>query len=390
MGLISSLDIGTYRLVMALADKEEGRRFHLRELCSAVSSGVVGGRIVDEKEFAQAFGKLVQKITDSRPIDEIHIGLSEASLRVKRVNPVVSIKKKVTERDIKAVKSKAWETGYMEDDVIIDVCPDYYSVDGGCEVADPLGMDGRILEMAARVYYAERDYLDGIRNVLSEYMGGELYFYPLSRACIEVADSDKEEGFAWVDLGDYSLRAWMFERGLLRGKAEFPIGMDILAFDIMSAFGLTKEQALKIQESDAEALKSDYKNKKVIIPDIKVSVEGSDLALVTQCRMEELLEGVLLYLRKSGLDNNPDYPVIISGGGACLKGVDGLLERMSGHLVTYPDMKKFKSFDEDLLNSPADVSALGLLLCTYGRPEKEETGFLMRIKKWINRADYGF
>lgn len=73
-----------------------------------------------------------------------------------------------------------------------------------------------------------------------------------------------------------------------------------------------------------------------------------------------------------------------------MKGVDGLLERMSGHLVTYPDMKKFKSFDEDLLNSPADVSALGLLLCTYGRPEKEETGFLMRIKKWINRADYGF
>ena len=171
-----------------------------------------------------------------------------------------------------------------------------------------------------------------------------------------------QKDFALVDLGQTGIQIAVFRDGLLEYDSYLPLGMRAIDKDIMAAFGIKVEQAKALREAEGQAYRALCKNKKVQIPDTRLSLDSRDLAMVIQCRAEELLEGVVYLLQKWRFIPS-DGEIWLAGGGAYLQHIDILLQHLSGHVVKKAVVSGMQAAKPEVLQMPEYAVALGLLLC---------------------------
>ena len=267
----------------------------------------------------------------------------------------------------------------------MDILPVGYAIDRGEMIADPLGRSGRNLEVTYQVYLADYDYLADIQRLFEGSGIQEIEFYPAVRAYAEALDVERaERDFALVDLGAMGVNVVLFRDGMLEYEAHLPIGVRTIDTDTMAAFALSFGQARKLKHEYGQALRSICKNKKLPIPDTRLTLESRDLATVIQSRCEELLEGVIFQLQQWGFDDVED-PVLLTGGGSRLQDVDELLRRMSGHPVESAAARRIQAPREEVLRTPEYLVALGLLLCARQEPKETPNGIGEKIVRRIGK-----
>lgn len=151
------------------------------------------------------------------------------------------------------------------------------------------------------MYVAHENYLDEVRSLFDGCNLGDIYFYPAVKAYTEALAVSLSKDFALVDMGASGINVILFRDGMLEYEARLPLGTHTIDTDIMLAFGINGSQARKLKHEYGQALRSNCKNKKIPIPDTKLTLESRDLSTVVQSRAEELLEGVAFLLQKWGL-----------------------------------------------------------------------------------------
>ena len=191
-----------------------------------------------------------------------------------------------------------------------------------------------------------------------------------------------DRDFALLDMGAMGINVVLFREGMLEYEARLPLGMRTIDSDIMVAFGITWGQARKLKHEYGQALRSVCKNKKLQIPDTKLTLESRDLAMVVQSRMEELLEGAVYLLQSWGFDRAEDE-ILLTGGGSRLQDVDILLHRLSGHPVVKAGIKQIQTSREEVLRTPEYTVALGLLLCEQLEIEESRGGIGEKLAKGL-------
>lgn len=372
MGLTASLDIGSEKMVMAVA-AQEGENYRLAGIKMIALQGVQNGVIVDKSRVKSYIRYLVQELAKDKPIDCLKVALSGRALRVSEHKVSVSVRKKIKESDLGMAERKCRESVMGKGDELVDMIPVAYVVDRGTHVTDPFGMAAQNLDVRFKVYLADTDYLFELRDMLAGCGVGDVEFFPPVRAYMEalgVYDSDRT--FALVDLGASHTAVALFQNRGLRYEVSLPLGSRTLDSDIMKAFSLEDLQtAKKIKHQHGMAVRSACKNEKVDIPDVKKRIEKRDLAKVIQCRLEELLEGAVYQLQQWRF-NDPEKTIYLTGGGSRVAGTDVLLGRLSGQAVKRPKAKAVISANGDILEAPACLIALGLLLCGHEEPEEEK------------------
>lgn len=373
MGWTASLDIGSEKMVMAVATEENGN-CRLAGIKMIALQGVQDGVIVDKPRVKSYIRYLVQELAKDKPVDVLKVALSGRALRVSEHKVSVPVRKKIRKSDLAAAGRKCRELVLRKGDELVDMIPVAYAADRGGYVADPFGREARSFEVRFRVYLADADYLSEMRNILAECGIEEAEFFPPVRAYMEalgVYDSDRP--FALVDMGACHTAVSLFRDGGLSHEAVLPLGSRTLDSDIMKAFSLDDLQtARKIKHQHGMAVRSACKNEKVDIPDVKKRIEKRDLAKVIQCRLEELLEGAVYQLQQWRF-TGPGETVFLTGGGSRVTGTDTLLERLSGQTVQRPKAKGIVSANADILEAPACLTALGLLSCEHEEPEEEKS-----------------
>lgn len=381
MGLIATLDMGSEKMVMALAAVDSNTSCRLTGIKFVASQGVQQGMIVDKARVQASVRSLANELLKDRAIDALNIALSGQAVKMSERRINIPLQRKMVEAgDLERAEIKCAEGLDSRDEELVDLIPVAYSVDRGELMANPVGKYGRSLEVYYQAYTAESKYLSEIRRLFEGINIRDINFFPLARVYSEALDAEMDDrDFALVDLGAMNTNVMLFRGGLLEYEAVLPMGVKAIDNDIMNAFGIDTLKARKLKHEFGQALRSACKNRKLVIPDTKLTIESRDLATVVQSRMEELLEGVTFLLQGWGFDGNEDE-VLLTGGGSRLLDVDLLLQRLSGLKVAKASVKRVQTSKDEVLRTPEYFVALGLLTCLHQEQQETKSGLLDKIK----------
>lgn len=387
MGLTASLDLGSEKMVMALASVDHNS-CRLTGIKIIASQGIERGKVRDKDKVRACVRSLFSELVKDREVDLLNIALTGDIVQMSERRVTVPLQKRLVEQaDLARAELRCREGFGGGQDELLDVVPVAYSIDRGELIADPLGRSGRNLEVTYQVYLADYDYLTDIRDMFEGCGIGEVCFYPVVRAYCEALDisntrTNAGKAFALADLGAMGMNVMLFRDGLLEYEARLPLGMRTIDADIMVAFGINAGPARKLKHEFGQALRAACKNKKVQIPDTKLTLESRDLSMVIQSRAEELLEGIVFLLQKWGFDTLEDE-ILLTGGGSRLQDIDRLLQRLSGHQVGRVVVGGIQTSREEVLRTPEYTVALGVLLCNRAEPEVSRGGLGEKLAKGL-------
>jgi len=377
MGLTASLDIGSEKMVMAVAGADGRGECRLTGMKMIVLQGVKEGVITDKDKVKSYVRYLLRELVRDKRVDVLNMSLSGKAVRVAEQRVSVSLQRKtVRESDLARAESKCMEAVSAKGEEVVDVIPVAYTVDRGEYTANPVGKPGRTLEVRFRVYTSDPHYLKEVRQLMEECGIGAVEFFPVVRAYMEALGvRDPKRRFALVDLGAAHTGVMLFRDGMLEHEALLPLGSAAVDHDIRCAFRLEDlQQAKKMKHSHGMALRSACKSEKVPIPEANKQIERRDLAKVIQCRLEELLEGAVYQLQQWRFTESGNE-ILLTGGGSRIPGTDVLLAKLSGQQVGYAKAGGVQGPDENIFRAPACLAVLGLLLCEHAEPEEEKGGW---------------
>ena len=193
MGWTASLDMGSEKMVMALASGE-GSVCHLKGIKIMASQGIEHGVIKDKEKVRMCIRSLMSELMKDREIEVMNVALSGAVLRIVERRIVVPIQKKVVEQsDLFRAEQRCIDAYGGGQDEVVDILPVGYAIDRGEMIADPLGRSGRNLEVTYQVYLADYDYLADIQGLFEGSGIQEIEFYPAVRAYAEALDVERAE-----------------------------------------------------------------------------------------------------------------------------------------------------------------------------------------------------
>ncbi|MDR1756039.1 MAG: cell division protein FtsA [Culturomica sp.] len=379
MGLTVSLDMGSEKMVMAVAG-ESGGAPKLAAIKMIASAGMEEGVVTDKAKVRSYLDFLLKEGAKGEPVEVAHVALSGKSLRVTERKVTVPVQRKIVkESDLARADKRCRETAEAGENPVLDCFPAAYSLDGGSPTRRPLDRSAKELTVTYRVYTASGNSRQELEKMLLDLGVGQVRFFPAVRAFMEgVGVRNRKERFALVDLGASHTGVLLFADSLLEKEAILPLGTETVDTDICAAFKIEElRQARKLKQDEGSALRSACRNEKVEIPGLRKQIEKRDLAKVIQCRMEELLEGAIFQLQQAGF-TDPEAEILLTGGGSRLADTLLLAEKLSGQRCRYAKARGVQAAD-DVLSAPSCLIALGLLLCKPYEPFEEQTGWFGRL-----------
>ena len=374
MGFVASLDMGSEKMVMALGETSGGE-CRLVGIESVASQGIHRGMVVDRLRVKSCVQRLLDKFKQEHEmhIDALNIALAGEWVQQVEEREVSKFSRvrRIEESDLLELEKKCRGNVNLDMEEIVDVVPFGYWLDGEAE-SEPIGCEARRLEIDFHVYVARKRMLEGLRQALNESGIEKINFYSAATAAqkaLVVRGRKGARDFALIDLGAESVKIHVFRDGMIAYDEVLPLGCNTVERDINTAFSIeSMASAKKLKHEYGMALQAECKSRKIMIPDTKYCIDLQDMVHVEQCRLEELLEGAIWQILKSGYYKELEDGILLTGGGSRVQGIDTLLNRLSKHPISMASVMTVKSAKETPLKAPENLTVLGLLRC-----ERKET-----------------
>ena len=383
---VASLDIGTDKMAMALGMKDEGL-CRLVGVESVGSEGIGRGWIENGDRVRSQVRCLLERFKDEYgfDIDCLNVALPGKLLRcvMKTETDQYRRPQVIAAKDLNALEKRCRGAVVREGEEIVGVLPLCFEVDAK-RYANPIGVMAGQLKASYQVYSVRTAVLARVRGILAEAGVREVVFYPVADALRKaVLERGKDrKSFAVVDMGAAHVQVTVIVEGLVAFDVALPLGCDAIDNDINIAYSLRdKEKARLLKEEYGEALRVETKSRKVIIPGTNSSIDCHDLTFVEQCRLEELLEGALFQIQRSGHYKDLEGGILLTGGGSRIKNIGILLNRLSGLSVRLARVMNMHAKETSLLAKPEYLVALGLLMCEC--PVEEKAGKFKGAWDWF-------
>lgn len=379
---VASLDIGSEKMVMALGTKD-GDYYRLVGVESVASEGVRRGRVEDAESVQKCVRQLLERFKDIHGFDIDSLNVSLPGNLLRREERVETSRtprtQMVSGKDLNLLMKRCRDNFEGGDREVVEILPACFKVDK--EVyGNPVGRMARQLEAFYNVYTASAAELDGLRDMLGKLGIQEMSFHSPARVFqgAMMEKGEKGKSFAVIDLGAEHVQVSVFVDGLVVRDVELPLGSRVIDADIDMAFSMQDlDNARLLKEEHGEALRAVCKSRKVMIPGTKYSIESHDLSYVVQCRAEELLEGAMFQIQQSGCYERLDDGLFLTGGGSRLRGLDVLLNHLSGFQVRRARVLNMHAKESSKLSDPTWTMALGLLMCE--RPVEEKKSAIKNV-----------
>lgn len=365
------LDIGTstVRCVVGMVDVADPTRLSIIGHGSAQNFGMRKGSIVHIEDVVDA---VIQAVTEAERVSGVHIqgatinvnGAHVAGINSKGVIAISAANREIDANDRLRVEEAATIVQLPPNREIIQVFAKNYSVDGQDNIKDPVGMHGIRLEVDTHIVTAATPNLRNLDLILDKAKLQATHRTVSSLASAEAVlnRQQKESGTLLLDIGAGTTNMVVIEDGEVQHVAVLPVGGINVTNDL--AIGL------KTDLDVAELVKVKHARLAKEMPDGKVSVEyegkkyefpAADVHVITEARIEELLELVDKELKRIHRSRKLPGGVVLVGGTAKLPGLEeftkdklqlaarrGSLQPMGGLVDTVQD--------------PAYSTAVGLVM----------------------------
>lgn len=325
------LDIGTstVRCVVGMVDATDPSRISIIGHGSARNLGMRKGSIVHIEDVVDA---IIQAVTEAERVSGVHIqgatvnvnGANVSGINSKGVIAISAANREIDSNDRLRVEEAATIVQLPPNREIIQVFAKNYSVDGQDNIKDPVGMHGIRLEVDTHIVTAATPNLRNLDLILEK-----AKLQPSHRTVSSLASAEavlnrqqKESGTLLLDIGAGTTNIVVIEDGEVQHIAVIPVGGINITNDL--AIGLKTDldvaELVKVKHAKLGAgepdgtITIDHEGKKYEFP-------AADVHVITEARVEELLELVDKELKRIHRSRKLPGGVVLVGGTAKLPGL---------------------------------------------------------------------
>lgn len=404
--LITSLDIGTSKVVAMVSEVDENGHFQVIGVGEQPSRGLKKGVIVNIEATVNAIQKAIvdAELMADCQINSVVVGISGAHIHSFNSTGVVAIRdQEVSDSDVGRVIEAAKAVAIPADQRILHILPQEFVIDSQEGIQEPVGMSGVRLE--AKVHMVTGS-VTAAQNIVKcvRHCGlavTDIVLDQLASSYSVLSEDEKELGVCLVDIGDGTTDIAVFSDGAIRHTSVIPIGGSQVTNDIA--------HALRTPTQYAEAIKLDHgvALAKLASPEQTVEIHGVGdrpgrrlamhaLAGVVESRSEELFNLVAQDVRNSGFSDSIGAGYVLTGGASKMLGLANLAEEVFRMPVKLSGPQTVRGL-QDSIKDPAYSVAVGLLQYSYqqqedslqfetvGRDEDEADSTLSRMKAWFSK-----
>ncbi|MDR1350925.1 MAG: cell division protein FtsA [Zoogloeaceae bacterium] len=391
--LIVALDIGTSTIVALVAELTVEGELNVIGRGMHDSRGLKNGVVVNIEETVDAISGAIAEaelMADCK-VEVVYTGIAGSHIRSDNLHGMVVIAdKEVSPTDVARVLETV-RAGITTDQEVLHVLPQEFIIDSQGGIREPIGMDGKRLEVKAHIVTgavsAAQNIIKCVRRCGLEV--SNIVLQPLASSYAVLSQDEKDLGVCMVDIGGGTTDIAIWTRGAIRHTAVIPDAGDLVTTDIAMMLHTPRRDAedLKCRHGCALAQLTD--------PEVFLDVPGVDerpprkvskrtLADVVQARVEEIYEKVLKEIVRAGYGEVLSSGIVITGGASLMPGMVDLGEEIF-HMSVRQAAPKYSGGLADVVRNARFSTAYGLLMvaqeeCRRGLKIEKKRG----LRDWLN------
>lgn len=345
--LITALDIGSWKVSALIAERGEQGELTVLGTGQRESKGVRRGYIADMDMTEKAVREAVEQAERIAGIniEDVWVSFSAGGL----ISDIASVEvelggHRIEQADIDELLAAGRSSIDPEGRMVLHAQPTLYTLDGLKGVKKPLGLHADTLGVDIHVVAADGS---PVRNldlcVRSAHLEVKsIVASPVATGMACLSDEERELGVALVEIGAGVTNVSLFAGGLLVGLTSIPFGSADITDDIASAFGTRRNQAERMKCFFGSATASPRDNHDMIeVAPLSTDEEPGETARITRAaliavirqRLEHLMGEVGTALKELGFTGPVGRQVVLTGGGAELKGLADYAQGTLGRAV---------------------------------------------------------
>ena len=357
---VAAIDIGTTKICSAISDIE-GSNFEILGVGQCPSRGLRRGMVINLSETIDSIRTSLGEAEKQAGITVNSAWVSIGGELVRGINrrgetDVKGRHGEVSEEDIQRAVMVAKSIDIPDDYEIIHILEQGFWVNGQDGIVDPLGMSGRALGVKLHLVINASA---AVQNILSAankagvIVDGEVLQQLASAEAILSAD-EKDMGTVVADIGGGTTDVVIYSDRSVWHSETVPIGGNLITRDIAVGLRVRIDEAENIKRRFGSAIPDEVPDEEVIqVQEIegnrKRSISRRVLCQIISARCEQIFDGIAEAVNQSGLDRQLFTGVVLTGGGAELRGMLEKARRRLGMPAR--------------LGYPVNVTPLGHPLC---------------------------
>jgi cell division protein FtsA len=374
--LVTALDIGSWKVSALIAGQNEKGELTVLGTGQRESRGVRRGYIADMERTEQAVRETVEQAERiaGMNIEDVWVNFSAGGL----VSDIASVEvelggHRVEQQDIDDLLEAGRNSIDPDGRMVLHAQPTLYTLDGLTGVKKPLGLHADRLGV---------DILE-VNSIVAS---------PVATGMTCLSEEERDLGVALVELGAAVTNVSLFAGGMLVGLASLPYGAADITDDIASAFGVRRSQAERMKCFYGSAMQSPRDHREMIeIAPIASDGQSAEGGRITRAqlvgiicqRLDHLIGEIGKTLKELGFTGPVGRQVVLTGGGAELKGIADYAQTALGRAVRIGRPRGLTGLPE-AHSGPAFATLAGLAL--YGASNPADLRWLPSSKQTVHKA----
>jgi cell division protein FtsA len=345
-GLITALDVGSSKVSALIAQRGDNGELVVLGTGQRESRGVKRGYVADMHATEIAIREAVEQAERIAGfnIEDVWVSFSAGGL----LSDVVKLEAelgghRVEQADIDELLKAGRDAIDPQGKMILHAQPTRYTVDGLGGVKRPLGLHADRLGIDIHVVSTEgspvRNLDHCVRSAHLEVRS--IIAAPVATGLACLTEEERELGVALVEIGAAVTNVSVFAGGVLAGLASIPMGSGDITDDVASAFGTARTWAERTKCFHGSANLSPRDNHEMIDVQLAIPEEGADAPRITKSqlnatirqRLERLMAEIQKELKRLGFADPIGRQIVLTGGGAELKGIADYAQQSLGSAV---------------------------------------------------------
>lgn len=397
---IVALDIGSAKTCALIGELDDDGGVKFAALGAAESKGWRKGQIVNLDLAVSSIRRAVEEAETivGVPVESAVIGVAGGHVRGVNSRGGITVgarPRDIQREDVRRAIEAARGVMLPEDREVLHVLPQEFFLDAQDNIRDAIGMVGVRLEANVHIVTASGTATQNIVTAVNRagVRVDDTVLEQLASAESCLTQDERELGCCLLDIGGGTTELLAFTGGVVRHTAAIPVGGDHFTNDLAVGLRTPIPEAEKIKRQYAcawrELLEQDFPIEIASVGDRPPrTIFARMLSDIVEPRAQELLMLVRDELRRAGLESQVPAGIILTGGGAHLRGLTELAERIFNLPVRVAVPRGLAGMSEDV-SRPEYSTAVGLAL--YGARTRRlagarPTGFMGKLKSMFAGA----
>jgi cell division protein FtsA len=397
---IVALDIGSAKTCALIGELEEDGGLRFAALGAAESKGWRKGQIVNLDLAVSSIRRAVEEAEAivGVPVESALIGVAGGHVRGVNSRGGITVgarPRDIQREDVRRAIEAARGVTLPEDREVLHVLPQEFFLDAQDNIRDAIGMVGVRLEANVHIVTASGTATQNIVTAVNRagVRVDDTVLEPLAAAEACLTQDERELGCCLLDIGGGTTEMLAFTGGVVRHTAAIPVGGDHFTNDLAVGLRTPIPEAEKIKRHYAcawrELLDQDFPIEIASVGDRPPrTIFARMLSDIVEPRAQELLMLVRDELRRAGLESQVPAGIVLTGGGAHLRGLAELSDRIFNLPVRIAVPRGLAAMSEEV-SRPEYSAAVGLVL--YGARTRRlagarPTGFMGKLKSMFAGA----